>query len=114
MAGSVGNYMSIRPERVVLTGHAGEPISETVKIVPETKPQFEILAVRTLAGSNVRCRLERNENDAEKISYTLFVENLKTTPGRYFDRIFLDTNYEKKSEFTITVTGHIKPSLENN
>lgn len=108
MTGHVGRLANIQPTRVLLTGRAGQSISQTVTIIPETDPPFHIVDTRTLEGTHLSHRLEKTKISGKR-AYRMVVKNRMKQPGRYFDRIFIQTDRSDDSEFTIPVTGHILP-----
>jgi len=71
--------------------------------VPE--PEFKFDIVRTYAdnGQNITFSLEKQNSQ-----FTLTVDNKKTSSGRYWDRIHLVTNSDKKKEITIPIYGTIE------
>jgi len=94
------------PRRITLSGKADEKIVVKHTIVPE--PQFMFDIVRTYAdnGSFISFSLEK-----QKSQFTLTVENKKNIAGRYWDKIHLVTNNNKKKEITIPVFGNIQDAV---
>ena len=91
------------PKRITLKGKTTDKISVKHTIVPE--PAFKFDIVRTYAdnGQYIHFSLEK-----QKSQFTLTVENKKTSSGRYWDRIHLVTNSDKKKEITIPIYGTIE------
>lgn len=88
------------PKRITLNGNINEKISVKHIIAPE--PQFKFDIVRTYAdkGQDISFSLEK-----QKSQFTLTVENKRKTAGRYWDRIHLVTDSDKKKEITIPIYG---------
>lgn len=91
------------PKRITLQGKTTEKISVKHTIVPA--PEFKFDIVRTYAdnGQYINFSLEK-----QKSQFTLTVDNKKTSSGRYWDRIHLVTNSDKKKEITIPIYGTIE------
>ena len=105
VTGPVDRIVTITPSRVVLRGEAGSAIRAQAAIVPEKRFPFKIVSVSAGNGSNIRYDL-RDRQDGSG-SYLLEVENLKTSPGRYYDTIQLTTDSQVNPKITIAVYGHI-------
>ncbi len=93
---------------MVLRGRAGEKISETVRIIPQTDDPFHIREVSAIRGVDVRYRLEEIEESGKK-GYALHLENRRKTPGRYHDSIHVKTDSDVAETITIAVGGLILP-----
>ena len=104
--GSVKNFATITPSNVRLYGKAGEPVKETVRIVPEDSYPFKILETKAQIGRDIRYQLT-SEKQTPGGPYLLTVENLKQETGRYFDTIFLVTDSRVKPKISIRVYGKI-------
>ena len=110
MTGKVERFASVTPPRVVLRGDAGEKIRAMATIVPEKRFPFKVVDVKVRNGGNIRYDLIAPQDDAE--GYRLEVENLKTTPGRYYSSIELITDSRIRPKITIAVYGHILNNAE--
>lgn len=96
---------------MVLRGRAGEKISETVRIIPQTDDPFHIRDVSAIRGVDVRYTLEEVEESGKK-GYALHLENRRKTPGRYHDSIHVKTDSDVAETITIAVGGVILASEE--
>lgn len=104
--GSVKNFATITPNNIRLYGKVGEPVKETVRIVPEVSYPFKILETKAQIGRDIRYQLT-SEEQAPSGAYLLTVENLKQETGRYYDTIFLMTDSRVKPKISIQVYGKI-------
>jgi hypothetical protein len=91
---------------VVLSGKAGEPIEQTVMIIPREEYPFKLIGVKARIGKFIRHRVE-DYKGAEGEGYLLTLENLKKTKGRYYDSIHLKTDNKTLPEIVLTVYGNI-------
>ncbi|MBS3732791.1 MAG: hypothetical protein KGY42_07780 [Desulfobacterales bacterium] len=94
-----------------MRGRAGEKISETVRIIPQTDDPFHIRDVSAIRGVDVRYTLEEVEESGKK-GYALHLENRRKTPGRYHDSIHVKTDSDVAETITIAVGGVILASEE--
>ncbi len=109
ITGNVEKFASITPNKLILRGNAGEPISGSVTVSPDPKYPFRVLETRPKNGADIQARTEEKlENNSA--SFIVTVENLKKDPGRYYDVILLKTDSPVKPEIQIGVYGQI---LEN-
>ncbi len=99
--------MTITPKKVVLKGIVGETISQVIAIVPNTEEPLELLKVVPQKGTDFTFSLKEFDDFGKK-SYTLIVENIKESEGRYSDRISIVTGRSDMPPLTIIVTGDIK------
>jgi hypothetical protein len=106
ISGSVKNFATITPKNIRLYGKVGEPVKETVRIVPEESYPFKILETKAQIGRDIRYELT-SEKQAPGGAYLLTVENLKQETGRYYDTIFLVTDSRVKPKISIQVYGKI-------
>ncbi|MGD8969973.1 MAG: hypothetical protein PVG01_01090 [Desulfobacterales bacterium] len=109
ISGSVKNFATITPKNIRLYGKVGEPVKETVRIVPEDSYPFKILETKAQIGRDIRYELT-SEKQAPGGAYLLTVENLKKETGRYYDTIFLVTDSRVKPKISIRVYGKISGS----
>ena len=106
ITGEVEKLVTIRPQRVRLTGPAGESINALVKIIPEKKYAFKILEAKAKKGENIAVSL-KVEKGSDGTGYVLIIENLKQDKGRYADTILLKTTSTIRSTIKIPVFGNI-------
>jgi hypothetical protein len=106
VVGNVNKFVTIIPQRVVLTGFAGDQITNKVKIIPEEKYPFKIVGDRTIHKKNIRCELEEAKR-SKMIEYVLTIANLKKEKGRYFETIRLKTDSKIQPDIRIRVYGNI-------
>jgi hypothetical protein len=104
--GSVKSFASITPSNVRLYGKVGEPVKESVRIVPAESYPFKILDTKAQIGRDIRYELT-TEKQAPGGAYLLTVENVKQETGRYYDTIFLMTDSRVKPKISIQVYGKI-------
>lgn len=108
ITGRVESFVRVEPERVTLNGQVGEPVSETVRIIPQSDKPFEVVRVHALRGTDIAYELETIEVDGKK-AYALHVRNNKKTAGRYYDKIFLKIDSDVVDSIPIIVSGNIAP-----
>ena len=107
VGGQVKPFAVITPKHIRLFGNTGEPLKETVTIVPEPDTPFKILRADARSGGDIRYRISE-DGAAEQHKYLLTVENTRQLAGRYFDIIYLTTDSAIKSKIQIQVFGNIK------
>jgi hypothetical protein len=107
MTGMIKKFATIKPSKVFLRGIAGEPVTETVEIIPGDDEAFKILQVNALKGGDFDFSLKETEING-KPAYELAVRNIRETEGRYFDKIFMITNRSDQQPLSIIVSGHIR------
>ena len=78
----------------------------TVKIIPEEKYPFKIVAATALYGNNIRYKIEETTS-SKKTEYLLTVENLKKDTGQYYDTISLETDSKIRPLIKVRVNGYI-------
>jgi len=109
ISGPVKNFATITPKNIRLYGKVGEPVEETVRIVPEVSYPFKILGTKAQIGRDISYQLT-SEKQTPGGAYLLTVENLKQETGRYYDTIFLMTDSRVKPKISIQVYGKISGS----
>jgi len=109
ISGPVKNFATITPKNIRLYGKVGEPVKETVRIVPEVSYPFKILGTKAQIGRDISYQLT-SEKQTPGGAYLLTVENLKQETGRYYDTIFLMTDSRVKPKISIQVYGKISGS----
>ncbi len=106
ISGSVERFAHITPGRVVLRGPAGKPLAQTITIQQREGLPFKIIGHSARIGKHISYRLTQ-VRDRQPFEWTLKVENRMTTPGRYFDTIYLETNSSAQAKIAISVIGEI-------
>jgi len=100
---------SLSPESVKLKGSLGKPIKRVMDIAPTVDNPFTIQGITARRGQNIRFDLEEIQK-RDQVRYRLTVENTATTPGIYFDTLYIRTDSSLKPIIPITVIGKIKKS----
>lgn len=106
VTGYVEKFADIRPQRIILSGSAGQTIKAQVKITPRTQYPFKILSARAKQGKYIKFRIA-DAIGSNAGSYVLTVENLKKEIGRYNDVIYLETDSNLRPVIPIYVVGNI-------
>ncbi len=106
ISGKVEEFAHLTPKAVGLKGGAGEEISSTVSIVPNSKYPFKISNVKMEKGQNIETSLKEVKNK-DHIEYRLTIINTKQQQGRYFDYVTLMTDNKIRPEIKIRVYGDI-------
>ncbi len=108
MSGEVGLVARLTPEMISLRGKPGEPISEEMKIVPAASPDFNIVNATARNGRDIDFTIEKQGTPPDSY-FVLTVHNQKSTAGRYFDIIELETDLDPQRVIKIRVAGYIQP-----
>ena len=107
VTGRVEPFAEIRPERVRLTGNAGEPLAVEVEIFPRKDHPFNIKRVEAQNGTFIKCEIkERCTGNGGRC--LLRVENTKVEKGNYVDRIVIHTDHPLRPMIPIYVSGAIR------
>lgn len=109
MKGSVKTFATVRPEQVRLFGEAGSELQQTVTIEPQAEYPFKIVGARAQIGRDIRYEIDESKS-AQGLTYKLTVVNTRTSAGRYFDTIQLETDNPLKRRIDIRVFGRIEAS----
>ncbi|MCP3953279.1 MAG: DUF1573 domain-containing protein [Desulfobacterales bacterium] len=104
--GKVEMFAHFTSRSVVLRGKAGDKIASELVINQRPEYQFNVLNVSARNGRDINYQLEKMVGTTPTV-YTLKVENKKSTPGRYFDTIYLQTDSSIHPKIGINVTGII-------
>ena len=107
ITGQVDNFVTISPNYVRLQGFEGEPISQSVRIIPEAKYPFKIVNVKAQRGENIGFQLQEIK-ESNTTQYLLTVENRKKDQGRYVDSIILQTDSPIRPELDVRVFGYVR------
>ena len=111
ITGFVERFVSIIPKRANLRGIIGQPLTETIRIIPEEKYPFKIIAGKARKGDDIEFTFNEAVDNGKPV-YVVSVENLKKDEGRYFDSIILKTDFKEYPEISINVYGDIKSTEE--
>lgn len=109
MKGSVKTFATVRPEQVRLFGQAGSELQQTVTIEPQAEYPFKIVGAKAQIGRDIRYEIDESKS-AQGLTYKLTVVNIRTSAGRYFDTIQLETDNPLKRRIDIRVFGRIEAS----
>ena len=108
MSGEIGLVARITPEMISLRGKPGEPLSGEIKIVPAAFPDFNIVNAAARNGRDIDFRIEKLGTPPDSY-FLLTVHNQKSSAGRYFDIIELETDLDPKRIIKVRVAGYIQP-----
>ena len=108
ISGQVETFVTIRPRHANMRGIVGDPIKNTVTIIPEKKYPFKIINLSAKDGKNIKYQLEET-TVSDTAAYKLNIENLKTDAGRYYDTIILETDSKIRPQLSVRVYGHLRP-----
>jgi len=108
--GRVDKIALISTQNVRLYGFAGEELNQVVTITPVKKYKFKILTTKITNGENIKVELEKKQKqeDSSKPAWELHIKNIKKTPGRYYDTIYLSTDSKLLPTISIRVFGNVK------
>ena len=104
--GKVERFAHFTSRSIVLRGQAGDKIVSELVINQRLEYPFKVLNITASNGRDKKYQLERKVGTQPAV-YTLTVENKKSTPGRYFDTIYLQTDSSIHPKIGINVTGII-------
>ena len=105
--GKVEMFAHFTSRSLVLRGRVGDKIVSEVVINQRPEYRFKIINVTARNGRDIKYHVEQMIGTNPAV-YTLTVENRKTTPGRYFDTIYLQTDNSIHPKIGINVTGIIQ------
>lgn len=106
ISGKVERIVSIVPDRVIFTGRIGQPLSRIIKITPQPKYAFKVTGLSAMEGYNIQYHIAEKKMDGKTV-YLLTVKNVKNSPGRYFDRIYVKTDNKVVGTIPIMVSGYL-------
>ena len=104
--GHVDKFVTITPKIVTLRGQVGNPIKQSVRIIPEKKYPFKIIGHKLGGGNDIRYELAPVQR-SEGIEYLLTVENLRKVTGNYYNTITIKTDSNIQPSINIRVKGYI-------
>lgn len=105
--GKVDVFANFSDRAIVLKGAAGEKIISYLQIHQRREYPFKVLKVTARSGRDIKYQVKQLEG-VDPAAYKLTVENKKSTPGRYFDTIYLQTDSSLHPRININVTGVIQ------
>jgi hypothetical protein len=106
VAGSVEPFADIHPERIILRGYPGQTLRQELVVTPRAAYPFAITEVTAKYGQYIKFEM-RKEQTPEGLTYVVVVENIKATPGKYYDTLFMGTDNPLKPKIPIHVYGTI-------
>ena len=106
ISGEILRFAKLDPAYARLVGPSGTDVKRTVTITREKAYPFTVLDAKAKKGKDIRIAIDEFSNDTGD-GYILTIENTKTTPGRYADKIILSTDSEVKPTITVPVYGQI-------
>jgi len=106
LKGKVEKFANLTSRDIVLRGKAGDKIVAELVINQRREYPFKVVNITARKGRDIEFRLDQMVG-TKPVVYTLTVENKKSTPGRYFDTIFLQTDSSIHPKIGINVTGII-------
>ncbi|MCP3898820.1 MAG: hypothetical protein GY707_03690 [Desulfobacteraceae bacterium] len=109
--GSVEKIVDISSESLRLEGEPNEDLSEIVTITPSEKYDFKVLSIKVSNGENIEVDLKTKLSEtegSEKPVWQVHIKNIRKTPGRYYETIYLATDLKLMPKLTIRVFGNIK------
>lgn len=109
--GNVEKIAAISSETIRLDGAPDGDLSEIVTITPSENYNFKILSSSVSNGDNIdvelKTKLDENKT-SEKPMWEIHIKNIRKTPGRYYETIYLVTDFKLMPKLTIRVFGNIK------
>jgi hypothetical protein len=108
LSGEVRPVARLTPQMISLRGKPGDTISAEMKIVPAAFPDFNIVNAAARNGQNIDFTIEKKGTPPDSY-FVLTVSNRKSTAGRYFDIIELETDLDPERTIKIRVAGYIQP-----
>jgi len=104
--GKVDMFAHFTSRAIVLRGRAGDKIVSELVINQRPEYPFKVLNIAERNGRDIKYQLAQSVGTKTAV-YTLTVENKRSTPGRYFDTIYLQTDSSIHPKIGINVTGII-------
>jgi hypothetical protein len=108
LSGEVRQVARLTPQMISLRGKPGETISAEMQIAPAAFPDFNIINAVAKNGRDIEFTIEKQGNPPDSY-FVLTVHNKKSTAGRYFDIIELETDLDPQRTIKIRVAGYIHP-----
>ncbi len=108
LSGEVRLIARLTPKMISLRGKPGETLSAEMKIIPAAFPDFNITRAVARNGRDIDYSIEKQGTPPDSY-FVLTVHNQKSSAGRYFDIIELETDLDPKRTIKIRVAGYINP-----
>lgn len=105
--GTVDKFVDIDPLTAYLKGRSGTDIKTQVTITPTAKYPFRIIEIKAQNGKDISCSITKKNFSTGSAAYIFNIENLKKSPGRYFDIVHLKTDSQIQSVLKVFVSGDI-------
>ena len=105
--GQVEVFAHFTSRSIILRGRAGDKIVGELVINQRPEYRFKVLGVTARNGRDIKYHVEQMIGTKPAV-YTLTVENKRSTPGRYFDTVYLQTDSSIHPKIAINVTGIIQ------
>jgi len=106
VTGSVEVFADIQPERIILRGNGNQTIRQELVVTPRANYPFKVTGIKAKTGNNIRFDMHEQATPDGK-AYVVSVENTKTTPGKYYDTLLIETDSKLKPTVPIHVYGTI-------
>ncbi len=100
--GEVHVIAEIVPKTVRLWGTPEEDIAAEAVITPAPDVPFEIVGAHADNAADFQFEFKKRKHQ-----YVLSIRNTKKTVGRYWGRVYLETDLDGGPEITVTVHGNI-------
>ncbi|SLM30383.1 hypothetical protein MTBBW1_2200037 [Desulfamplus magnetovallimortis] len=107
IGGPVAVFAAITPRVVRLNGNAGEPLKETITIVPEPEYSFSIKGIKAQRGEFIKYELSEKAGDNGVKNYQISIENTKKDAGAYYDVMVIETDSKIQPEIKINVMARL-------
>ncbi len=107
ISGKVEKFAEVRPERLNLSGPAGEPLVAQVEIIPRPEQPFTVGRIQAQVGTAIRFAMVQHCRDGHD-RCIIQVENTRDVPGRYADLLLVETDNPIKPAIPIPVVGMIR------
>jgi hypothetical protein len=103
-SGPVDSLANVSPKNVCFKGKCTALHETMVKIEPNDHYSFDIVGVDLgKLKDKIECTLTRDES-----AYLLSVRNRLKCPGRYWGKIVLNTDHQKKKQLDLWVSANLK------
>ncbi len=103
--GKIEHYVILKPRAINFWGTADRKLARKVEIIPGKEIKLLIKKIRSTILNEVKYKLNAGKKEGE---YLLTVENIRTTHGRYYGKIIMETNLKEKPELILKVYGNIR------
>jgi hypothetical protein len=106
ISGFVEKFAAVDPSFAKLKGTADQSIETSVTITPAEKYPFRIVDISAKKGDNIRFTF-KEIHSRDRNHYILIVQNIKSSKGRYVDKIYLKTDSPIRPVVEVVVVGII-------